>query len=275
MSRLSNTGRIAAVVLAALVISSACAAHQADSFPTMCPFPEDLSYDVSTCSVALAGLWISLVLGFASAAVAVVFAAFLALGVRIASGWVDATVMRVVDGFFALPDVLVILIAHLVVVSFVGDDAVAVHPMAVMIASLAVVSWTGPARVLRDRLETVEQKDFVAAAVALGATRSRIVLVYLRPFLTERAVVLFFQRVPAVILAESIVSYIGVGNPDLVSLGRYLAVHGRELAYASALDHVVPAWLLLSVALLSVRVLASELGRSVSTVVKGGSRRNL
>ncbi len=269
MSRLSIAGRIAAVVLAALVISSAWAAHQADPFATTCPFPEDLSYDVSTCSVALAGLWISLVLGFASAALAVVFAATLAASVRIAAGWVDATVMRVVDGFFSLPDVLVILIAHLVVVSFVGEHAVAAHPMAVMIASLAIVSWTGPARVLRDRLETVEHKDFVAAAVALGATRSRIVLVHLRPFLTERAVVLFFQRVPAVILAESIVSYIGVGNPDLVSLGRYLAVHGRELAYATPLDHVVPAWLLLSVALLSVRVLATELGRGVGDVVEG------
>jgi oligopeptide transport system permease protein len=114
-----------------------------------------------------------------------------------------------------------------------------------MILSLGLVGWAGPTRMLRNRLATLEEQEFVLAARALGGTRAHLLRVHLWPGLRAYVVALFLSRVPAAILAESTVSFFGIARMEPMSLGRYLGTSYSAILYEGGARVVLPAWGLL------------------------------
>ncbi|HME90796.1 MAG TPA: ABC transporter permease subunit, partial [Myxococcaceae bacterium] len=166
--------------------------------------------------------------------------------------------MRLADAFFSLPDVLVLM-----VVQFAGqtlgdlDPRFRVSPPLLMVLSLAIVGWSGPARMLRNRLETLEQQDFVRAAKALGSARWHLIRRHLWPNLREYTAAIFLSRVPAAVLAESTVSFFGIARMEPMSLGRYLGTSYSSLLYPSGARIVLPAWAMLVLIVLAASLAAS------------------
>jgi peptide/nickel transport system permease protein len=109
---------------------------------------------------------------------------------------------------------------------------------------------------IRNRLVTLEAPDYVAAARALGAGRAQVMRAHVWPFLRGYLLALFLARVPAAILAESTVSFLGIGRLEPMSLGRYLGASSSALLYEGGARIVLPAWALLVSVVLAANLAA-------------------
>jgi len=138
---------------------------------------------------------------------AVVISGFIGLIVGVAAGylgrWVDAVCMRLVDIFLAFPFELLALS----IVAVTGPS------LSVVVAVIALRVWVVYARVVRSATLAVKEKDFVQAAVAVGASELRVVLVHVLPNVLSPAIVIATLYVGRVILIESALSFLGVGVP--------------------------------------------------------------
>lgn len=213
----------------------------------ICPLGRDpLRPDQSVCELSLGGLWVSMAIAFLAALVATGFGLFLALLARRVGGVVEQGVVRASEAFFALPDVLVLMVFQLAGQTL-GElnPSLRLSPLVLMVLSLGLLGWAAPAWVLHSRLETLERQDFVTAAKALGATRAHILRYHLWPALKSTLLTLFLARVPAAILAESTVSFLGIGRVEPMSLGRYLGTSYSAVLYEGGWRIVGPAWALL------------------------------
>ena len=268
--RLSMAARFllvgAALLLVLWALSFAAAVLRPSAFARLCPLGSDvLRPDSSVCALAFGGVWISLSVGLLAGAAATVAGCGVASIARIFGGWVDAALMRSADALFALPDVLVLM-----VLQFAAQTAGDLHPrlrinsVPLMILSLAMVGWAAPARLFRDRLETLERAEFVGAARALGAGHWHVLNRHLWPFLRDYALAIFLSRVPAAILAESTISFLGIGKIEPISLGRYLGTSYASLLYGEGARIVLPAWVLLILIVLG----ASLAGRGASALAQ-------
>jgi ABC-type dipeptide/oligopeptide/nickel transport system permease subunit len=232
-----------------------------------CPFGADpLRPDQSVCTLAFGGAWVSLGVGALAAAFATLIGLLVAIFARLVGGAPERLVLGAADAFFSLPDVLVLMVLQFAGQAL-GDyhPALRLGPVPLMIGSLALIGWAAPARMLRNRLATLETQEFVVAAEALGASRAHVMRVHLWPFIADYVLALFLARLPAAILAESTVSFFGIARLEPMSLGRYLGT-----SYASLLDPggarvVLPAWILLVAIVLAASLTARGLERSNPT----------
>jgi peptide/nickel transport system permease protein len=138
---------------------------------------------------------------------AVVISGLIGLLVGVAAGylgrWVDAVCMRLVDIFLAFPFELLALS----IVAVTGPS------LSVVVVVIALRVWVVYARIVRGATLSVKKQDFVQAAVALGASELRVVLVHVLPNVLSPAIVIATLYVGRVILIESALSFLGVGVP--------------------------------------------------------------
>jgi peptide/nickel transport system permease protein len=141
-------------------------------------------------------------------------------------GWVDAVLMRLTDVALAVPQ-----LALLVVVSGVFGRGGGLLPGWVVVAlAIAALAWTTVARVVRAELLSLREREFVQAARALGAGDARIILRHLLPCAAGPVTVNATVVVAAAIMAETALSYLGVGvRPPDTSLG-LLVQDGQQAA---------------------------------------------
>lgn len=76
---------------------------------------------------------------------------------------------------------------------------------------LGLLSWTGLARVVRGRVLALREEDYAVAARLLGANHSRVIGVHLLPGLTSHVIVVLTLSIPAMILGETLLSFLGLG----------------------------------------------------------------
>lgn len=121
-------------------------------------------------------------------------------------GRVDQIMMRLVDMLYALPFILIVI---LLVVVF-GRNTL------LLFAALGAVFWLDIARIVRGQTLRLRESEFLAAARSLGAGRWHILRRHLIPNVLGPAVVYATLTVPGVILAESFISFLGLGvqEPD-------------------------------------------------------------
>jgi peptide/nickel transport system permease protein len=165
------------------------------------PFGTD-QYSRDVLTRVLCGARISL----AVATLAVLLSTTLGTAYGVLAGYiggrVDNVMMRVLDGFLAIPRVL-LLIAVLTLWNQV--------PVAGLILLLGATGWFGVSRLVRAETISARQLDYVAAARALGATDGRIIWRHLIPNVTTPVVVAATLAVGNVIALEAGLSYLGVG----------------------------------------------------------------
>jgi oligopeptide transport system permease protein len=171
-------------------------------------------------AVALVGAAISFALGLAYGLLAGY------LGGR----W-DHALMRIVDVLYALPTLVVII---LIMVYFRAGQPAQFGPLKALLhrwdsalggmlfifVGLGLTSWLQMARVARGETLALKARDFVQSAVALGAGPPRILLRHILPNLLGPCIVVETATIPAYILTEAFLSFIGLGvNPPMPSWG--------------------------------------------------------
>ena len=133
-------------------------------------------------------------------------------------GQVDEVLMRMVDFTLAVPFLLIAL----VVVIIYGNS------LTVIITLLAVFSWGGFARQIRAETLSLKTRDYVAQANVMGATTLWIMFKHIFPGVVNTLIVVSTLRVGSLILAESILSYLGVGIPPPTPAWGLMVAQGRS-----------------------------------------------
>lgn len=175
----------------------------------------------------LYGARLSLTLGAAVMVLATALGTALGAAAGYLGGAVDRAVVFAVDLLLSLPRIVIVL-AVVGVVRVHGAGS-----LALLALLLAGTSWMGLARVVRAEVQSLVQRDFVQAAVALGLPRWRIVAVHVLPHTFAYLAVFGALAVGHAILAESTLSWLGFGvTPPTPSWGGMVADGAEQIRRA-------------------------------------------
>ena len=163
-------------------------------------------------------------------------------------GRVDQFMMRFVDGLYALPFLLLVIL----LVALFGRNVF------LLFVALGAVSWLDLARIVRGQTLAAKNEAYVQAARGLGAGTGRIVLRHIVPNVAGPALVYATLTVPGVIIAESFLSFLGLGVQEpQTSWGALIADGSREMR-SSPWQLLFPA-ALLAATLFACNVLGDRL----------------
>lgn len=139
-------------------------------------------------------------------------------------GWTDVMVGRVLEVFLCFPVLLFLLAAG----AFFGSSTAGV------VVVMALVFWTSFARIVRGELLSLRQRDFVLAARGLGVSDCRILLRHLLPLLRGPVLVTAAFCVAQAVVAESTLSFLGLGPGLAASSWGSMLAQGKESAHLGA-----------------------------------------
>jgi oligopeptide transport system permease protein len=152
----------------------------------------------------LYGARVSMTVGVGTGLIALVIGTIYGLISGFKGGAVDQLMMRFVDIFYGLPDMLIFILLSLVFGRNIGG----------LLIALGLVSWVRFARIARAQALQAKEFLFVEGARAMGASRRRLVLRHILPNITGPIIVTLTFSIPSAILAESTLSFIGIGIND-------------------------------------------------------------
>lgn len=177
---------------------------------------DELGRDVLSRLVSGAG--ISLQVGFVSVAIAGLMGALVALLSGYLKGWTDTILMRLTDTMLSMPYLMVAI----VLASVLGPSKNNI------IIIFAIMGWSGYARVLRGEVLRLSEKEFVALAVIAGASKKRIMFRHIFPNIVNPLIILATLQIGFIIVAESSLSFLGVGVPPPDPAWGLMVAEGRN-----------------------------------------------
>ncbi len=170
-----------------------------------------LGFDV--LALVLRALRTSIAVGLVTSALVTLIGTAMGLLAGYVGGGVDTVVMRIADLVLAFPGLVLALAA----VALLGPD------MRNVVIVMTLLLWPMTARLIRSRVLSVRTWPFIDAARALGAGSWRIVLRHVFPQVAGTAVTAATLTTAAAILIEANLSFLGLSDPTLPSLGKLLA----------------------------------------------------
>lgn len=188
----------------------------------------------------LMGLRVSLAIGLVATAVSLVIGIAWGAIAGYVGGALDEIMMRVVDVLYSLPFIFFVI---LLMVTF-GSNIILIF------IAIGAVEWLTMSRIVRGQTLGLKHKEFIEAARAAGLSQGGIISRHIIPNLLGPVVVYVTLTIPAVILAESFLSFLGLGvQPPMASLGTLIAGGAQDMELAP--------WLLIFPALTMVVTLMS------------------
>jgi len=172
-------------------------------------------------SRVIQGARISLIVGLCGALVSFFIGTTYGLVAGYAGGRTDNLMMRFVEVLHSVPRLIIVIVAiftfaprlekwlHATVPSIEGYAKIII-----LIICLGLIEWLSMARIVRGQVLALKEQQFVLAARALGQSHSRIIVRHLLPNLLGVIIVYLTLTIPAVILDESFLSFLGLGIND-------------------------------------------------------------
>jgi peptide/nickel transport system permease protein len=187
-------------------------------------------------SIGLIGVFLSFVLGVVLGGLSGYF-----------GGVVDEVIQRTVDFLISIPQ----LPLWMALSAALPRDWPVLKTYFAITVILSVVGWTELARVVRGKLLSLREEDYALAAQAAGASKRRIIFKHLLPGFTSHLIVSITLSVPGMILAETALSFIGLGiQPPAVSWGTLLQDAQDIVAIAHQPWQLIPAIFVIGTVLL-------------------------
>ena len=175
------------------------------------------------------GSRVALIVGLGASSIAVIIGVMVGVTAGYFSGWPDSLLSRLTDTLMAFPIIaLLILLASIVGPSLVTTVVV-----------IGVTSWAIYARVVRAQVLSLKRREFVVAALAIGASDRRIIFRHILPNVLAPVIVLVTLGVGTIIILEAALSFLGLGiQPPTPSWGGTLS-DGR--AFILLFPHIAMA----------------------------------
>jgi oligopeptide transport system permease protein len=171
----------------------------------------------------LMGLRVSLAIGLVATFVSLVIGVAWGAVAGFVGGRLDEAMMRFVDMLYSLPFIFFVI---LLMVTF-GSNIILIF------VAIGAVEWLTMSRIVRGQTLTLKQKEFVEAARAAGLSQVGIIARHIVPNLLGPVVVYVTLTIPAVILAESFLSFLGLGvQPPMASLGTLISNGAQDMELA-------------------------------------------
>ncbi|MDQ2639045.1 MAG: ABC transporter permease [Pseudomonadota bacterium] len=157
---------------------------------------------------------ISLTVGFVATFVALVIGVAWGATAGYYGGRVDSVMMRIVDILYALPFMIFVVLLTVVF----GRS------LLLLFLALGAVEWLTMARIIRGQVQALRHQEFVEAAISLGLSRSTIIVRHLIPNAVGPLIVYTTLTIPAVMLLEAFISFLGLGvQPPQSSWGSLIS----------------------------------------------------
>ena len=225
--------------------------------PTLWPF-EDAAFPLGTDLMGrdlltglISGARVSLLIGLVSSVLAAV------LGVAVGAlggfyrGWVDTLLGRVTEVFQTVPKFVLAVVLVALFKPSIATEVIAI----------GIVSWPATARLVRAEFMRLREREFVLAAETMGMSDWRLILTQILPNALPPVVVVSTLTVANAIQTEAALSFLGLGDPNVMSWGTIIG-GGR--------DQVIDAWFICALpgAAIVIAVLAFNLlGEGLSDAV--------
>lgn len=157
---------------------------------------------------------ISLLVGLIATGVALVIGVSWGAIAGYFGGRTDAVMMRIVDILYALPFMIFVVLLMVVF----GRSLI------LLFLAIGAVEWLTMARIIRGQVQALRQQEFVEAAVSLGLPRAAIILRHVIPNAMGPLIVYTTLTIPAVMLLEAFISFLGLGiQPPASSWGSLIS----------------------------------------------------
>lgn len=194
---------------------------------------DDLGRDV--LSRVIYGAQVSLKVALIGTGISVVIGVVMGMLAGFYRGWVDSAIARLIDALLAFPVLLLGLGLATACSSKDGCLGGALQPgLTVILVIIVLANWPYVARIIRGQVLSLREREFVEASRALGASNMRIIFREILPNLVAPIIVYATLFIPANILLEAALSFLGVGvEPPTASWGAMLS---------NALDSFDTAW---------------------------------
>lgn len=168
----------------------------------------------------LEGGRISLAVALAAVSIAMTVGVLIGAAAGYAGGFVDNALMRVVDIFYSMPGLFVLIL----LVTIIGPGFLTI------VVAIGILRWMGTARLVRASFLGLKEKEFVESARAAGAGAGRIIFRHILPNALSPIIVAGTLGIAGAILTESALSFLGLGfQPPQATWGRMLQEAQRSV----------------------------------------------
>ncbi len=164
------------------------------------------------------GARVSLLIGLSATAVGLLLGTLVGALAGYFGGWIDDVLMRIVELFQTIPNFILLVVLV----------AIAQPSIHTIVLAIGLVTWPTVARLVRAEFRSLRQKDFVTAARSVGHGHAWIIFREILPNALPPVIVTASVMVATAILMESALSFMGMGDPNVVSWGSMIGA-GREL----------------------------------------------
>ncbi len=196
------------------------------------------------------GARISLVVGFAATVVSMVIGGTIGVLAGYFGGRVDTILMRITDYFLVIPDVPLMI----VVAAIWGPSLFHI------VIVIGILLWTSTARVIRAQVKSVRERVYVKRARSLGAGHARIVVRHVLPQVAPLLIANTVLTIAVAIFDETALSFLGLGDPARVSLGKVIEnAFERAAISTGAWWAIVPPGALVAIIILSCSLIGGAL----------------
>jgi len=199
---------LAATALVGIVYTPYPYAHQGVGLPYQGPSAAHLlgtdQAGRDILSRMIIGAQISLIVGLATQTVVVVVGVPLGLVAGYFKGWIDTALSFVISVFYGIPDILVAMI----LIVIIGKPG-----LGTIIVAIAATRWMDMARLTRGQTLSLREREFIEASRATGGRSTKILFGHLLPNALGPIIVQATLGIPAAILFEAFLSFLGLGVP--------------------------------------------------------------
>ena len=210
-------------------------------------------------SALLYGARVSLVVGFAAAAMALVIGGLVGIVAGYRGGWIGSLLMRITDFFLVIPD----LALQIVLVAIIGPS------LGTIILVIGALGWTTTARLVRSQTLTVRERKYVMRARAIGAGDTHILRRHVLPAVLPLMLANMVLVISLAILSESTLAFLGLGDPTVISWGQMLNfAFGRGAVSAGAWWALIPPGLAIVWVVLGTTLLGTALEDALNPRLK-------
>ena len=205
----------------------------------------------------LHGSRISLLIGLTATAVALGFGVAIGAIAGYFGGWIDDALMRLTDAMQTIPPFLLAVVIVVIVKPTV----------ATIILAIAAISWPAVARLVRAEFLRLREAEFIAACRAMGMSDLRIILTQILPNSSAPIVVSASIMVATAIVTEAGLSFLGLGDPNVMSWGTMVGL-GRS-DFRTAWYLVAEPGIAIVLTVLALNLLGDGLNDALNTRLGG------